>query len=54
MIEPLHVQVRFGDGIPADARDKAMLELERLLCRLTGLRIETFQERFGTADPEEE
>jgi hypothetical protein len=44
---PLHVQVRFGDDIPADARNKAMLEFERLLRRLTGLRIETFQERRG-------
>jgi len=42
-----HVTVRFGSDIPVDGRNKAMLEFERALRRLTGLRIEVFQERRG-------
>ena len=44
---PFHVQVRFGSDIPVEARNKAMLDFERMLRNLTGLRIEVFQERRG-------
>ena len=44
---PLHAQVRFGKEIPYDARNAALLEFERTLRRLTGLRIEVFQESRG-------
>jgi hypothetical protein len=47
MVDPLHVQVRFGSDIPVDTRNAALLEFERILRRLTALRIEVFQERRG-------
>jgi hypothetical protein len=46
----MQVIVRFGDGIPVDARNAALLEFERDLRRRTShlhLRIEVFQERRG-------
>ena len=43
----LHAQIRFGSEIPVDARNQAMLDFERTLRRLTGKRIEVFQERRG-------
>ena len=46
-LPPLHVQVRFGKEIPYAARNEALLNFERNLRRLTGLRIEVFQERRG-------
>lgn len=47
MIEPLHVQVSFGSEISVDARNKALLEFERILRQISGQRIEVFQERRG-------
>jgi hypothetical protein len=49
MIElpPLHVLVRFGSTIPSAICGAAMLDFERTLRRLTGLRIEVFQEKRG-------
>ena len=43
----LQVNVRFTEDIPVAARNAAMLDFERTLRRLTGLRIEVFQERRG-------
>lgn len=46
-IPPLHALIRFGADIPVAARNEAMLDFERTLRRLTGLRIEVFQEKRG-------
>lgn len=46
-IPALHALIRFGKEIPVAARNAAMLDFERTLRRLTGLRIEVFQEKRG-------
>ncbi len=46
-IEPLHVLVRFGNGVPIDERNAALLAFEKMLRHTTGLRIEVFGERKG-------
>ena len=43
-IPKLHVELRWGDGIPPDARGRAMLALEQHLRAMTGLWIEVFNE----------
>ena len=48
MIEPLHVVVKFGKDIPADAQGPALLAFEKNLRALTGgLWVEVFKERKG-------
>lgn len=42
-----HVIVKFGKGIPADARSVALMAMERGLRVVTGERIEVFQEAKG-------
>ncbi len=44
---PLHVIVKFGDGIPIDARGTAMMAMERRLREVTGLNCEIFMEPKG-------
>lgn len=44
---PMQVLVRFGKDIPYDARNAALLDFERKLRDLTGLRVEVFQESRG-------
>lgn len=47
-LEPLHVEVRFGVGVPAPAQGAAMLAFERKLRELShGLWIEVFKEAKG-------
>lgn len=46
-IPALHTLVRFGSSVPVDARNAALMEFERVLRRLSGERIEVFQERRG-------
>lgn len=46
-LEPLHALVRFGADVPVQARNEAMLDFERTLRHLSGLRIEVFQEKRG-------
>ncbi len=46
-IPALHALIRFGADVPVAARNAAMLDFERTLRRLTGLRIEVFQEKRG-------
>ena len=48
-IEPLHVEVRFGKGIPASIQGTALLAFERHLRALTEqkLWIEVFKEAKG-------
>jgi len=45
-LPPLHVQVKFGSGIPVSARPAAMMAFEKKLRDLTdhALYIEVFQE----------
>lgn len=48
MLAPMHVEVKFGSGIPSDVQGKALLELERALRRMMpGQWIETFKENKG-------
>lgn len=46
-IEPLHVNVRFGPGIPVEAHGTALLAFEKHLRALTNLPCEVFQDRAG-------
>jgi hypothetical protein len=46
-VNPLHAIIKFGADVPVQARNEAMLDFERTLRRLTGLRIEVFQEKRG-------
>lgn len=43
-LPPLHVEVRFGTGVPADAQGKALLALERHLRETLGVPAECFKE----------
>lgn len=44
---PLHVIVKFGDGIPTSHHGKALLDFEKAIRALTGLRAEVFMESKG-------
>jgi len=46
-LKELHVQVKFGAGVPTPLRGEALLDFERMLRKLTGQRIEVFQEKRG-------
>lgn len=47
-LEPLHVEVRFGKGVPYEVQGPALLEFERSLRRIAGgLWIEVFKEIKG-------
>lgn len=47
-IPPLHVVVKFGQGIPSAVQGRALLEFERILrSMLPGEWIETFKEAKG-------
>lgn len=47
MLNPLHVEVRFGNGIPSAAQGPALLAFENKLRELTGLWVEVFKEAKG-------
>lgn len=42
-----HVVVKFGKGVPADARGVALMAMEKTLRTATGERVEVFQEARG-------
>ena len=44
---PLHVIVKFGDGIPSKFHGKALLDFEKAIRALTGVRAEVFMEQKG-------
>ena len=44
---PLHVEVKFGAGVPYEAQCQALLSFEKTLCSLTGLPVEVFKESRG-------
>lgn len=44
---PLHVVVKFGDGVPADAQGHALMEFEKVLRKTTGLDCRVFKDRMG-------
>jgi hypothetical protein len=46
-LHPLHVTVKFGDGIPSSFHGKALLDFEKALRALTGLRAEVFMDAKG-------
>lgn len=46
-IPPLHVIVKFGHDVPIDAQGPALLELEKNLRNLSGVRVEVFKEQRG-------
>lgn len=48
-LDPLHVEVKFGSGVPYDVRSAALLAFEKMLRDLTNdeLWIEVFQESRG-------
>ena len=47
-LDPLHVEVRFGSGVPSRIQAKAMFDFERALRALApGLWIEVFKEPLG-------
>lgn len=46
-LDPLHVEVKFGSGVPYDARGTALMALERRLREVTGLNCEVFVEAKG-------
>ncbi len=41
------VLVQFADNIPSAAQSSAMMELEKILRRMTGMEIEVFKEVMG-------
>lgn len=43
-IPKLHVEIKWGEGVPNTVRGRAMLALERHLREMTGLWIEVFNE----------
>lgn len=43
-IPKLHVEIKWGEGIPNTARGRAMLAFEQHLRQLTGLWVEVFNE----------
>ena len=46
-IPPLHVIVKFGSDVPIDARNEALLDFEKRLRQLSGVRAEVFQDKVG-------
>ena len=44
MIQPLHVIVDFGSGIPSDIQGVVMLAMEKTLRKETGMDIEVFKQ----------
>lgn len=44
MIPKLHVEIKWGEGIPNHVRGRAMLAFEKHLRELTGLWVEVFNE----------
>lgn len=44
---PLHVIVKFGDGIPSSFHPKALFDFEIALRKLTGIRAEVFMDQKG-------
>ncbi len=46
MLEPNHVQVQFGSGIPNEYQGKVMMAMERSLREL-GVPAEVFKETLG-------
>lgn len=46
-IPPLHVIVKFGKGVPLDAQGTALLNFERDIRALSGVRAVVFQETKG-------
>ena len=44
---PLHVTVKFGSEIPVTVRGKALLEFERVIRKLSGVRAEVFMAAKG-------
>ena len=43
-MNPYHVLIRFGPGVPPDWQGPAMLHLEKELRQSTGLPVEVFKE----------
>ena len=46
-LDPLHVNVKFGDGVPSDAQGPALLAFEKNLRSLTKLDVRVFKDRMG-------
>lgn len=46
MIEPLHVVVRFGAGVPAEAQGKVLFDMEKKLRAITGEDCRVFKDRM--------
>ncbi len=44
---PLHVTVKFGSDIPVTTRGPALLEFERIIRKLSGVRAEVFMTAKG-------
>jgi hypothetical protein len=46
-LNPLHVNVKFGDEVPSDAQGPALLAFEKNLRALTKLDVRVFKDRMG-------
>lgn len=46
-LDPLHVNVKFGDGVPSDAQGPALLAFEKNLRFLTKQDVRVFKDRLG-------